>query len=74
MAATAKNKDIDSSASPDEWKQLYQWVEERTLLFEETKDACRNPWLRPDISREQIIERIHNGACGGWMGAAMGTL
>lgn len=66
MAATSR--DIDSSASEDDWKHLYKWVEEQTLSFTSTNDNPRNPWLMPDRTRTQIIEHIHQGNVGGWMG------
>lgn len=64
----AASRDIDSSASPEEWKHLYKWVEDQTLSFVNTRDDPRNPWLMPDRSRTEIIEHIHSGNVGGWMG------
>jgi hypothetical protein len=62
------SRDIDTSASSDEWKHLYKWVENQTLSFQNTNDDARNPWLMPDRSRTEIIEHIHHGNIGGWMG------
>lgn len=62
------SRTIDSSASTDDWKNLYQWVEDQTLSFCNTQEDPRNPWLMPDRSRTEIIEHIHHGNVGGWMG------
>lgn len=66
MAVTSRT--IDSSASPDDWKHLYKWVENQTLSFQNTHDEPRNPWLMPKASRKEIIERIHRGVFGAWIG------
>lgn len=63
------SRTIDSSASPEDWDHLYKWVEDQTLSFVNTKDDPRNPWLMPDRTRTEIIERIHQGHAGGWLGA-----
>lgn len=62
------SREIKSDASPSEWKNLYKWVENQTLSFENTQDSERNPWLMPDRTRKEIIEHIHSGNVGGWMG------
>ena len=64
----AVSRDIDSSASFDEWKHLYKWVENQTLSFQNTHDDARNPWLMPDTTRKEIIEHIHRANVGGWLG------
>jgi len=64
--------DISHGASVEEWADLYKWVKTSTLTFSEEDPDKRNPWLAPDVSREAIIEKIHNGHGGGWIGEGFG--
>ena len=61
-------KDIHYDAPPEEWEELYSWVEKRTASFEETHTAPSNPWLRKERTREEIIKHVRGGMASGFLG------
>jgi hypothetical protein len=70
MAMAKAKLDINHGAPVEEWEDLYKWVKSSTLTFSEAEPDKRNPWLMPDLTREEIIQKIHSGQGGGWLGYA----
>ena len=62
------SRNIDCSASSDEWKHLYKWVEDQTLTFRNTQGPDKEPWLMSKASSKDTIERIHQANVAGWVG------